>query len=127
MKRIKNNTVNYFKNITKSKSEFNMWTTFLDFKTILSGAKYTKGCVDCSARATNEYKHKKNLAYLCNRYYSPVIKNFFIDKGVIIDEDEWALSESIQWMFRSSIREQKNINIYIPSKRMRDLLMKWLE
>ena len=127
MKRIKNNTVNYFKNITKSKSEFNMWTTFLDFKTILSGAKYTKGFVDCSARATNEYKHKQNLAYLCNRYYSPVIKNFFIDKGVNIDEDEWALSELIQWLFRSCIREQKDINIYIPSRRMRNLLMKWLK
>ena len=104
-----------------------MWSTFLNYKTILGGKGYTKGFVDCSARATNEYRHKKNLAYLCNRYYSPVIKNFFVDKGVIINEDEWALSELIQWMFRSSIREQKNINIYIPSKRMRDLLMKWLE
>ena len=56
-----------------------------------------------------------------------MIKNFFVDKGVVINEDEWALSELIQWMFRSSIREQKNINIYIPSKRMRDLLMKWLK
>lgn len=127
MKRIKNNTVNYFKNITKSKSEFNMWTTFLDFKTILGGKGYTKGFVDCSARATNEYKHKQNLAYLCNRYYSPVIKNFFIDKGVDIDEDEWALSELIQWMFRSCVREIKPINMYIPSSRMRNLLIKWLE
>ena len=50
-----------------------------------------------------------------------------IDKGVNIDEDEWALSELIQWLFRSCIREQKDINIYIPSKRMRSLLIKWLK
>ena len=127
MKQLKNNTYNYFRNVAKSKSKLNMWTTFEDFKNSCKGKGYSNGFVACNARATNDYKHKQNLAYLCNRYYSPVIKNYFIDKGVNIDEDEWALSELIQWLFRSCIREQKDINIYIPSKRMRNLLMKWLK
>ncbi len=127
MKRIKDNSINYFKNIIKSKSEYNMWTTFEDYKNVLKGERYTKGFVECNARATNEYKHKTTLAYLCNRYYCPVIKNFFIDKGVSIDEDCWALSELIQWMFRSQVRENKPIDIYIPSKRMRRLLQNWLK
>lgn len=127
MKRIKDNTINYFKHIIKSKSEYNMWTTFEDYKNTLKGERYTKGFVECNARATNEYKHKTTLAYLCNRYYCPVIKNFFIDKGVPIDEDCWALSELIQWMFRSQVRENNPIDIYIPSKRMRVLLKEWLK
>ena len=48
-------------------------------------------------------------------------------KGVNIDEETWALSELIQWLFRSAIREENEINIYIPSKRMRNLLQEWLE
>lgn len=44
-----------------------------------------------------------------------------------VDEDAYALSEMLQWIWRSSIRDGKPINIYIPSKRMRTLLMNWLE
>ena len=55
-----------------------------------------------------------------------MIKQFFIDKNVTIDEDTWALSELLQWIFRSAIREHKEINIYIPSERMRNLLLEWL-
>ena len=47
-------------------------------------------------------------------------------KGVSVDEDTWALSELIQWVFRSAIRENKEINVYIPSERMRNLLVEWL-
>ena len=126
MKTLNNNIVNYFKNIVKGKSKLNMWTTFQDYRTTLQGKGYTKGFVSCNARATNDFKEKTNLAYLCNRYYNPVIKQFFIDKKVTINEDIWALSELIQWMFRSAIRENKPINIYIPSERMRRLLEDWL-
>ena len=47
-------------------------------------------------------------------------------KGVSVDEDTWALSELIQWIFRSAIRENNEINVYIPSERMRNLLIEWL-
>ena len=56
-----------------------------------------------------------------------MIEQFFVAHGVAIDEDTWALSELIQWTFRSAIRENKPINIYIPSKRMRDLFIDWLK
>ena len=48
-------------------------------------------------------------------------------KGVNIDEETWALSELIQWLFRSAIREENEINIYRPAKRIRSLLQEWLE
>ena len=127
MKKLKNNTANYFIHIIKGKGQFNMWTCFEDYKQQCKGKGYTNGFVPCNSRATNEYKDKTNCAYLINRYYKPTINNFFIDKGVKIDEDIWSLSELIQWLFRSAVREEKEINLYIPSKRMRSLLKSWLD
>ncbi|MEG2045187.1 MAG: hypothetical protein RR088_04280, partial [Clostridia bacterium] len=84
------------------------------------------GFVACTARATNDYRHKTNCAYLLNRFLNPMEAGFFIDKGIDIDEDGWSLSELIQWLFRSAIRDGKEIKLYIPSKRMRELLVDWL-
>lgn len=126
MRRLKDCTYNYFNNIIAGKANDNMWTTFKDYKNECKGNGYTKGFVECNVRATNEYKHKTNLAYLINRYYNPMIEQFFIQRKVNIDRETYALSELIQWIFRSAIRENKPINIYIPSERMRNLLLEWL-
>ena len=123
---LKNNTYNYFFNITKTKTEDNMWTTFEAYKDQLKGKGYTSGFVPCNARATNDYRNKKSLAYLCNRYIHPIITNFLEAHKVEVDQDKFALSEMIQWIFRSQIRQYKPINIYIPSERMRELLIDWL-
>ncbi|GED72542.1 hypothetical protein BRE01_62440 [Brevibacillus reuszeri] len=63
IKVLKNNTENYFKNKVKAKSEETMWTTFKHFKDKVKGRGYSKGFVSCNARATNEFKEKKHLAY----------------------------------------------------------------
>lgn len=127
VEQLKNNIGNYFRNKINSKSKDNMWTTFKDYKTKLSGARYTKGFVPVNARATNEYSHKNSLAYCANIFLNPMVKQFFIDRNVRIEEDTYALSELIQWIWRSAIRNNKQINIYIPSSRMRNLLIDWLE
>ena len=126
MKQLKNNTYNYFKNIAKGKSQFNMWTSFEDYKSQVKGKGYSNGFVPCNSRATNDYKDKTNCAYLINIYDNPMINRFFTEKGVKIEEDIWALSELIQWLFRSAIREEKEVNLYMPSSRMRSLLKDWL-
>jgi len=85
--------------------------------------------VPCNARATNKYRKRWALAYCCNIYFNPFLKAFFeaCPAGAIdLDEDAYALSCLIQWMFRSRIRDGEPIHIYIPSKRMRDLLNDWL-
>ena len=43
-----------------------------------------------------------------------------------MNEDLYSLSELIQWIYRSRIRNGEKINLYIPSKRMRELLIDWL-
>lgn len=127
MTELKNNTYNYFRHIVNGKSSENMWTCFVDYKSQVKGKGYSKGFISSNARATNLYRDKKNLAYLINMYNNPMINKFFKSKGVEIKEDDYALSCLIQWIFRSQVRDDKEINLYIPSSRMRGLLQEWLE
>jgi len=125
--KLKNNCCNYFKNIAKSKSQNNLWTTFKDYQKQLSGKGYSKGFIPLNLRATNEYRDRNTLAYLVNRFMNPNVKNFFTKNKIVVDEDSYALSEMLQWLWRGAIRDGNPINVYIPSKRMRDLLIKWIE
>ena len=63
---------------------------------------------------------------MCNIFFNPILKNFFEQKGVRVEEDKWALSELLQFLFRSAIRQGEPIKLYIPSKRMRRLLQRWI-
>ena len=104
-----------------------MWTTFEKNKTLLKNKGYSKSFLACNARATNEYMDRVSVAYLCNRYFNPILKGFFLDQHIRVDENGWALSELLQFIFRSAIRNEEEINIYIPSFRMRTLLEEWIE
>lgn len=123
---VKNN-VNYFKHRCGGKSNDNMWATFKDYKGKLSGKGYTKGFVSLGSRATNDYVDKKNLAYCANIFLNPMIENFFTMNNVRVNEDLYSLSEFIQWTWRSQIRRGDEINLYIPSSRMRDIFNTWLK
>lgn len=127
MEQLGNNIYNYFRHIIGTNSSDNMWTTFKDFKDDLKGSGYTKGFVPLNARATNAYSEKKTLAYCVNVFLSPIITKYFKKYDIDIDEEKYALSEFIQWIWRSQIRNNKDIDIYIPSIRMRRLLINYLE
>ena len=126
VKIVKRNTANYFKNIVRAKSDSVMWTVFKDWKEKLKGEGYTKGFVPCNYRATNKYRETYNLAFLNNTYLNPEIKNFFLKRKVAFDDGQYALSELLQWIWRSRIRDGQPINLYLPSVRMRNLLTDWL-
>lgn len=124
---IKKNLYNYFRRITDSKSGDLIWTTFLKGENKLKGKGYSNGFLSCNIRATNEYGDRHNLAYCVNIFLSPTITKYFRERNVSIAEDEYALSEMLQWIWRSAIRNGESINIYIPSSRMRNLLLNYLE
>ena len=133
MKRLRNNVSNFFVNITKTKSKFNLWTTFceddeheIDWQKMLSAGGYSKGFLSCNARGTNGFRHKTSLAYLVNVFPNTSVRNYLVRCGIEMDQDRYALSEMIQWIWRSAIRDGREINLYIPSKRMRTLLINWL-
>lgn len=123
---LQKNIYNYFKRKVCSKTNDNMWCTFKDYKGKLSGKGYTKGFVSLGTRATNDYVDKSSMAYCANVFVNPMIVHFFNQHGVKVEEDIYALSELIQWVWRSRIRKGEPINIYIPSERMRKLFIEWL-
>lgn len=123
---LKNSISNLLKRNFQTESEYNAFTTFKDFESKLKGHRYSRGFISVNARATNDYSHKKSMVYLANRFHTPQTVIFFNAMGVQIDEDLWALSELIQWMWRGCIRNGKDMNVYIPSSRMRGLLYNWL-
>lgn len=125
--KLKKNIYSYFKNNLKSPAKLNMWTCFKNDIPKLKGEGYTKGFVPCNARATNDYKEKEFLAYPVNRFMNPYEKKFFVAKGAEVNQDLFALSELLQWIWRSRIREGKPINLYIPSNRMRNILLQYLQ
>jgi hypothetical protein len=49
-----------------------------------------------------------------------------MSKGIEIDADQFALSEMVQFIWRSAIRDDKEILLYMPSRRMRGLLKEWI-
>lgn len=119
---------NYFNNVhRKTKPKERLWTTFKEVQKDLQGKGYTKRFISINMRSTNEYIDSKALAYCCNRYVKPTVKIFFGKRGITIDEDDYATSEMIQWIWRSQIRRGQEISIYIPSKRMRTLLKQYLQ
>ena len=93
----------------------------------MKGKGYTKGFLSYNIRATNAYRGRDHLAYCVNVFYNPLMKNYFLDHGVEVKENEYALGEMIQWIWRSAIRDGKEIWIYVPSRRMRELLKQWLD
>lgn len=127
IEKLKNNIYNFFRNIVDLPSGKTLWTTFKESKERLKGKGYAKSFVPLNIRATNNYIDRVAIAYISNRYLNPLIKSFFVNNHISVNEDSFALSELIQLIFRSAIRNKKEILIYLPSKRMRSILQKWLD
>ena len=123
---LRKNIFNFFHNIQKSSVDNNIWTTFKDYQKQLSGKGYAKGFLPSNSRATNAYKDRTCVAYCLNKYINSVVKTFFDSKGIQTDEDTYAVSEMLQFIWRSAVREGNEIWVYIPSSRMRELLRKWI-
>ena len=127
LKKLKQNTYNFFHNICGTTGKQNLWTTFKDFRPLISGKGYIRSFAPVNARATNEFRECTCVAYIANVFLKPNLKMFFTERNIEVDEDGYALSEMLQFIWRSAIREYKPIQLYIPSSRMRGLLKQWIE
>ncbi|MBW6417302.1 hypothetical protein [Celeribacter sp. PS-C1] len=78
-----------------------------------------------TTRGTNDYRHCTHAIYLYDQYLNPNIHRW-IGGNSIISQDDYALTELIQWVWRTQIRDKKPITLYLPSKRMRELFLSWL-
>jgi hypothetical protein len=127
LEKLRASTEYFFKKLAQTPSKQNAWTTFKKVKAQISGVGYGRGFLPNNLRATNDYIHKTSLAYLCNIFYLPPIRGYFTDRKIPVYEDLFSLSEMLQWLWRGQIRRGDPIHVFIPSARMRRLLMLWLE
>ena len=120
--KLRRNTTNLFRNITPSSTSDNLWTTYEAFREDIKGKGFAKSFTYLGIDSEKDYSDRIYLAYLANNFYPATIQNTFD-----ISEDQYALSELLQFMFKSALSNGNEIWIYIPSKRMRNLLIEWIE
>jgi len=126
---LQKNLVTYQSNRAKAKSCDTLWTTYKETRKHLRHKGYANSFLPCNTKSTNEYQDRHALMYCVNWYTHPEIKKFFDMRGTTIDQDQIALNEMIQWIWRSNIRvndSSDSINLYIPSPRMRRIFTEWL-
>ena len=127
IKAIKRHMHNYLHKIYNCKASECLWTTFKSAQAKIEGKGYKESFLPVNARAVNNYGDRVCVAYLANRFVNPKLSYLCADNGDLFDQDAFATSEMVQFIWRSAIRYGKPIQIYIPSKRMRTLLEKWIE
>lgn len=125
--RLKKSVNNFFNNYHRGKpAAARMWATYKTAESAVRDKGYYYQNIAFNAKATNDYRDRQVLAYCVNIYMHPSEKNYLIKHGADVLEDRYALSVMVQWIWRSAIRDGKEIWIYIPSKRMRTLLRDWI-
>ena len=121
-----------------AKGKDDVWTT--------SGVQWIAN----TTRGTNNYSECSHAIYLYDQHPNPQVENFLnrestlsvADNGASFSE-HYALTELVQWLFRFQIRKggfgitidgevgcrgkRLPTTVYVPSVRMRNLLVNWLE
>lgn len=124
---VRNALDSFLRTFVKSSADKRLWTVFKEYrKRIKSKGATDKTFLNISARATNDYRERDVLAYMVNRYANTYYQDFFEQKGIKINQEEYAVSDLVQWVWRSAIRDGKPITLFLPSYRMRKLLGKFL-
>lgn len=127
LEKLKNNLYNFYRR-TKTDNRDKMWTTLNDYRNELRGKGYSSGFITFNKRATNDFANRHQLAYCVNVFMMPWVKNYLQKIGAAdVNQDMYALSVLIQWIFRSAVRKGEEVWIYVPSRRMRCLLVQWLD
>lgn len=118
--------------------EFNKITETYEESWTTTGVTF----VPNTTRGTNDYAGCTTAVYLYDQYPNPQLLTFL---GMARNSDEahqfcnaYALTELVQWLFRSAIRvgglnmtkhlymPRRKVTLYMPSQRMRNLLLNWL-
>jgi hypothetical protein len=97
------------------------------YKRMGDGGEYNYCWLATQTRATNDYAHKSVLVHCYDRYPLVSVDSYLSDYGCPVDRQVFALSELLQWIWRSRIRNGSDITVSITSKRMYNLFKGWLE
>jgi hypothetical protein len=127
---VRANLNNFFRNSTygKSGTDDRLWTCLGEAFSVFKGAGYTKCHIAHNTKAVNDYMNTSQLAYIFNANLHPEPYKYLLERGdqFAPDLNRYALSELLQWVYRSRVRNDAPINLYVPSSRMRGLLEGWM-
>lgn len=128
---VRANLNNFFRTPTYGKTNIGdrLWTCLGESFNIFKGAGYTKRHIAHNTKAVNDYRDTSQLAYIFNAHLHPEPYKFLLNRGEQFrpSTDRYALSEMLQWIYRSRVRSNEPINLYIPNSRMRGLLCDWID
>lgn len=125
---VRRNLSNCINNIWRDvPADRKLWGSYNGEANKIKGKGYTKSFLTFNAKATNAYRKRDYLVYIANLFMNVNEKKFYEMHGIEVDEDVYALSIMVQWIWRSAIRDGGEVSLYIPSSRMRRLLTDWIE
>lgn len=109
--------VNWYKNVHTEKG-----TGPFSYRTSLLSASWIAN----TTRGTNDYMHCSHAIYLWDQHPNPAFTQWLGISDQKEFADAYALSELIQWLMRTRLRDRKavdrSVTLYMPSPRMRKLL-----
>lgn len=128
VEKLKRNVYNCVNNIWGDiPADRKLWGSYNGEFNKIKGKGYAKAFLTFNAKATNAYRSRDCLVYIANLFMNVNEKKFYQMHGIQVDEDIYALSIMVQWIWRSAIRDGGEVHLYIPSRRMRTLLTNWIE
>lgn len=110
-------------NCARSRRYFTVYKPYAD--KIGCRSMSSKNWLSFTARGVNSLRDRDIVCFLINPYINPS-KRRFLAPAQLYDEDAYSLSILIQFLWRSAIRDGKDIYLYLPSARMRRLLEDWM-
>lgn len=84
----------------------------------------------CNIKGTNEYQDRYIVGYLVDRHVRPMYQSFFAKHGINVDIKLYSLSELIQFIWRSNIRDENStqpVYVYIAGKYMYGLFTDFIK
>jgi len=82
--------------------------------------------VSNTTRGTNDFAHCSHLIYLYDQHPNQYLTRWLGNSSREF-ADQYALTELVQWVWRSRIRKGEPITLYLPCPRMRKLFEEWLK
>lgn len=99
------------------------WTTFDQYHQLLSGVGGSNKFIGITGGSIHD---KTDLAFAANLFL-PACNTTQMFDGCPTTNDTYALHALLNWLWLSPLRDGEQINLYLPSRRMRELLKKWID
>ena len=134
MESIRNSISNYLRRIPGVRAEDVIYTCPKEYSTAKGRAgkkhmaipSYKNRHIPWTTKGTNDYRHCNTVVYIHNVFPNVNVQKYLNDKGANWNDNEYALSCLLQFLWRSCIRDGKPVRIMIVNTRMRKLFEDWL-